>query len=191
MLIANTSYTVVGVLPARFRLPVAPTLQLGIGNQADVDLVLNATIGPQTRTPGAVLGRLKPGALFEAGEAELRGIRTAANLARPEDDDTSEMSLRIVALHEHIVAGSRRARWRRSGPPSVRTPVACVNIIALLLARSVTRHQETVVRLALGASRGRMVRQMLAENALLALPVELAGSCSATPHSRDCPDGHR
>ena len=59
--IGNVRYAIVGVLPPSYRLPVAPSLQLGVGARTDVDLVLNATVGRASRGPGAVLGRLKPG----------------------------------------------------------------------------------------------------------------------------------
>jgi hypothetical protein len=65
VVIAGTPYTVVGVLPPTFRLPVVPSLQLGLGSQDDVDVVLNTTIGSTSRVPGAVLGRLAPGAALE------------------------------------------------------------------------------------------------------------------------------
>lgn len=60
VVIQNVPYTVIGVLPSTFRFPVAPTLQLGIGPQIDVDVVLNTTLSPTYRGPGALLARLKP-----------------------------------------------------------------------------------------------------------------------------------
>lgn len=168
VVIAGTPYTVVGVLPSSFRLPVAPSLQLGVGSQNDVDVVLNTTIGPTSRVPGAVLGRLAPGVSLETAIAELQGIRAAANQARSEDERTSDLALQVVRLHEQIVARSERVLlvlWASVGFVLL---VACVNIIALLLSRSVARHQETAIRVALGASRWHILRQTLSENALLA-----------------------
>ena len=104
IVIAGTPYTVVGVLPSTFRLPVAPSLQLGVGSQDDVDVVLNTTIGPTARVPGAVLGRLAPGAELETATAELQGVRAAANQTRSEDESTSDLALQVVRLDEQIVA---------------------------------------------------------------------------------------
>jgi len=168
IVIAGTPYTVVGVMPSTFRLPVAPSLQLGVGSQDDVDVVLNTTIGPTARVPGAVLGRLAPGAALETATAELQGIRDAANQTRSEDESTSDLALQVVRLDEQIVARSKRVLlvlWASVGFVLV---VACVNIIALLLSRSVARHRETAIRIALGASRWRILRQTLTENTLLA-----------------------
>jgi putative ABC transport system permease protein len=168
VVIAGTPYTVVGVLPSTFRLPVAPSLQLGVGSQNDVDVVLNTTIGPTSRVPGAVLGRLAPGAALETAIAELQGIRAAANQTRSEDDSTADLALQVVRLHEQIVARSQRVLlvlWASVGFVLL---VACVNIIALLLSRSVARQRETAIRVALGASRWRILSQTLTENALLA-----------------------
>ena len=135
VVIAGTPYTVVGVMPSTFRLPVAPSLQLGVGSQDDVDVVLNTTIGPTSRVPGAVLGRLAPGAALETATAELQGIRAAANQTRSEDERTSDLALQVVRLDEQIVARSKRVLlvlWASVGFVLV---VACVNIIALLLSR--------------------------------------------------------
>src|SRR5919106_799384 len=167
VVIAGTPYTVVGVLPSSFRLPVVPSLQLGVGSQDDVDVVLNTTIGPTSRVPGAVLGRLAPGAALETAIAELEGIRAAANQTRNEDENTSDFALQVVGLHEQVVARSKRVLlvlWASVGFVLL---VACINIIALLLSRSVARHRETAIRVALGASPWRILRQSLTENALL------------------------
>lgn len=167
IVIAGTPYTVVGVLPSTFRLPVRPSLQLGIGFQSDVDVVLNTTIGPTSRVPGAVLGRLAPGVGLETAIAELRGVRAAANQARTEDESTSDLALHVVPLHEQIVARSKRVLvllWASVGFVLL---IACVNIFALLLSRSVARQRETAIRITLGASRWRILSHTLSENSLL------------------------
>lgn len=168
VVIAGTPYTVVGVLPSNFRLPVAPSLQLGVGSQDDVDVVLNTTIGTTARIPGAVLGRLRPGVPTKTAIAELQAIRAAADQTRSEDERTSDLALQVVRLHEQIVARSERVLlvlWASVGFVLV---VACVNIIALLLSRFVARHQEMAIRVALGATRWQILRQTLTENILLA-----------------------
>jgi putative ABC transport system permease protein len=167
VVIAGTPYTVVGVLPSTFRLPVAPSLQLGVGSQDDVDVVLNTTIGPTSRVPGAVLGRLASGAALETAIVELQRIHAAANQTRSEDESTSDLALQVVGLHDQIVGRSKPVLlvlWAAVGFVLL---VASVNIIALLLSRYVARHQETAIRIALGASRWRILGQTLTENTLL------------------------
>lgn len=175
VVIGNVPYTVVGVLPPSFRLPVAPSLQLGIGPRTDIDLVLNTTVGRTSRAPGAMVGRLKPGVRIDTAFVELEGIREAANLARTKDETSSGLNLQVISLHDHVVDETRRVLlvlWASVGFVLL---VACVNIISLLLARSVARQQEIAIRTALGAGRWRLVRQMLAENMVLALAGGLAG----------------
>ena len=136
VVIGGTPYTVVGVLPSSFRMPVAPSLQLGVGSQTDVDVVLNTTIGPTSRVPGAVLGRLAAGAPLDSAIAELQAIRTAANQTRTEDESTSDLVLRVVRIHEEIVNQSKRVLlvlWASVGFVLL---VACVNVITLLLSRA-------------------------------------------------------
>ena len=173
--INNVRYTIVGVLPPSFRLPVAPSLQLGVGPQTDVDLILSTTLGRASRGPGAVLARLKPAIQIASAFAELEGIRQAANQTRPKNETSSGLNLQVTPLHDHVVGGTRRVLlvlWASVGFVLV---VACINIVSLLLARGVAREQETAIRIALGASRWRLVRQMLTENMLLAFVGGAAG----------------
>ncbi len=173
--ISNVQYTVIGVLPSSFRLPVTPSLQLGVGARTDIDLVLNTTLGRGTRGPGAVLARLKPGIEIQTAFAELEGIREAVNQASAKSEASSGVKLQVISLHDHVVGGTRRVLlilWASVGFVLL---VACVNIVSLLLARGVAREQETAIRIALGAGRWRLVRQMLAENMVLAFAGGLAG----------------
>lgn len=175
VVIGDVRYAVVGVLPPSFRLPVAPSLQLGVGPRTDIDLVLNTTVGRTSRGPGAVLARLHPGTQIDRAFAELEGIRQAANRTRSKDETSAGLNLQVISLHDHVVGGTRRVLlvlWASGGFVLL---VACVNIISLLLARSIARQQETAIRTALGAGRWRLVRQMLAENMVLALAGGLAG----------------
>jgi predicted permease len=176
IVIGTVPYAAVGVLPRSFRLPVTPSLQLGVGPQTDVDVVLNTTVGRSYRGPGAALARLKPGIPIEQAVAELEGIRAAANVGRTEDESSAGLNLQVVSLIDHIVADTRRVLlvlWASVGFVLL---VACVNVISLLLARSVARQQETAIRTALGAGRWRLVRQMLAENMVVAVAGGVAGT---------------
>jgi putative ABC transport system permease protein len=175
IVIGDVPYTVVGILPRSFRLPVAPSLQLGVGPHIDVDVVVNTTVGPSYRGPGAMLGRLKPGVPIEKAFAELDLIRDAANQGRPGNETSSGLNLQAIPLLDHVVADTRRVLlvlWAAVGFVLL---VACVNIISLLLARSVARQHETAIRTALGASRWRLVRHRLAENMVLASAGGLVG----------------
>jgi putative ABC transport system permease protein len=179
LVIGNTPYTVIGVLPPTFRLPVTPSLQLGIGSRADVEIILNTTVGPTYRGPGALVGRLKRGVPIETAAAELEAIRSAAKESNAEDRRTSPLRLQVSSLHDQVVGSTRRPLliiWAIVGFVLV---VACVNVINLLLARSVSRAPELAIRTALGASRWRLARQMLAESAVLAAAGGTAGVAMA------------
>jgi predicted permease len=165
--INNVQYTVIGVLPLSFRLPVAPSLQLGVGAQTDVDVVVNTALGHTYRGPGALLGRLKSGVVTASAFTELEEIRKVANQSRAQNESSSHLSLQVMSLHDYVVSETRTVLlviWAAVGFVLL---VACVNIVNLLLARAVARQQETALRAALGAGRWRLMRQMLTENMML------------------------
>jgi putative ABC transport system permease protein len=175
VVIGNVSYTAVGVLPPGFRLPVAPTLQLGIGPQTDVDILLNTTVSSTSRGPGAVLGRLKPGVSVETAAVELEVIRAGANQAGREEESAADLTLEVTLLHDHVVRSTRRALFILWASVGFVLLIACLNIMNLLLARAVARAHETALRSALGAGRWRLARQALAEGMVLVFAAGLAG----------------
>jgi putative ABC transport system permease protein len=158
------SVAVIGVMPATFDYPLLwgfveawrPFAFTAEQRQDRVSYNLN------------VLARLKPGVTFPQGEAAMKTL--GARLAKAFPDTNAGTSLRIAPLPESIGdEAGRRISWLTLGLTAFVLLIACVNLANLQLARAVTRTRELAMRLALGAGRGRLIRQLLAESLLLAL----------------------
>lgn len=122
-----------------------------------------------------VLGRLAPGVSLAAAQAELSGI--AATLARAYPVANADLSVRLVPLAEHVVGPQvRLALFALAGAVAAVLLIACGNLANLLLARGTARQREFAVRLSLGATRGRLIRQLLVENFVLAFLAAVLGS---------------
>ncbi len=166
MTLDSTSYTIVGVLPAAFQFPFVG-LDVWFPNPFAVPVA-----PPQfwPSSPAQIgFARLKGGAGPEQARAELNGLSHRYVLAHPELGDADPRStMRVLRMQDQLVADVRPTLWLLFGGVGFVLLIACANVASLLLARGASRSREFAVRIAVGATRGRIIRQLLVEGLLLA-----------------------
>jgi len=120
-----------------------------------------------------VIARLRAGVSIEQAQAEMDTI--SRNLAAAYPESNNGLNVQVVPLRDQVLGGSRRVVLLLFACTAFVLLVACGNVVNLLLARAATRQKEVAIRAALGATRARIVRQFLAEAAMIALPAGAIG----------------
>ena len=172
IILDGTSYTVVGVIPATFNLEVSSF------STGDVYAPIRQWSNPYLRNRKAALGlhgigRLKPGTTLEQAKADLQDV--AANLARAFPEANKGTSASILPMKQNMVGHIQPYLLALLAAVGFVLLIACVNVANLLLARSTARTREFAIRAAIGASQGRIMRQLLVESSLLAAAGGVAG----------------
>ena len=175
----DQSYTVVGVMAPGFNFPDHSEMWVLGRNRGAVPASLIA------QSPGndwvherdahfiRVIGRLKPGATLSQAQSDIAGITRRLEQQFPETN--GGLGSNLVSLHTQIVGDIRATLFILLGAVGLVLLIACTNVANLMLARASQRDREIAIRAAVGASRGRLLRQLLTESLLLSSLGGVAG----------------
>jgi putative ABC transport system permease protein len=169
ILLGGQPNPVVGILPPEFRYPQPD----GLG---EPEIFAPMSFDPEYERSGRsirAIGRLRPGVSLAEARADLSAL--AAQLERQYPTENFEEGVLVQNLLDAILGETRRALLILLAAVGCVLLVGCANLINLLLARGAGRQKELAVRVALGASRGRVIRQLLTENVVLGLAGGSAG----------------
>ncbi|ABF39621.1 ABC efflux pump, inner membrane subunit [Candidatus Koribacter versatilis Ellin345] len=174
--IGSTAPTVVGVMPQSFLFPVRDA-DIFIPSPPDFTYAQS-----RDATWFTVIGRMKPGVAVTQARADLATVQAQLGRQFPNPDAT--IAVILNPLKEDTVSSARRSLWMIFGSVSLLLLIACTNIVALFLARTSDREHEISVRFSLGASRARIVAQLLSETFVLACIGSAIGLLLATASAR-------
>ena len=162
--LGTNPWRIVGVLPPHFQFP----------NRTDLWSPQTGR-GPGSRTSHSFLavGRLKPGVSIDQAQAELTAI--AAGLEQQYPDSNQGRGVALMGLQHQLVGDVRLTLYLLWGVVAIVLLIACANTATLLLGKAAGRHREIAVRVALGAGRGRIIRQLVTESLMVAIVAGILG----------------
>lgn len=176
LMLEGRAHTVVGVLPAAFSMPMLPEVEIWTSSDRGIPRSFPFP-GDITAVRDShilyVVGRLAEGATAASAHDELSSIM--ARLAREYPRTNDGLGANVVPLHEQVVGGVRRLVVLLQLAVALMLIIGCANVANLMLGQAATRQAELTTRLALGASRRRLVQQLLAEALVIAIPGGLLG----------------
>jgi putative ABC transport system permease protein len=164
----GSDMTVIGVLPPTFQTPRSDASYF----DRDADLIMlakNLESFQRSFRNWIAVGRLRPGVTLAQAQSELQAIANHAKAGRLATQDDADWSVALDPLGKATAETSRQPLFLILGISIVLLLIACTNIMNLLFSRAAARAREMSVRKAVGASSGRLVRQLLTESACLAL----------------------